>query len=176
MTTITAGGTPLYMAPELLDPEKFGKTNSRPTQPADMYAFGMVMYEVLTGFDPFYNQKFGTIYEFARHVIGGAHRVVLWDDLRFDPHHRFTVVQETEIFGVEHRCRKQPYRTHWACDDIIRAMRVTSPRFKWTIRVIALIEFFMLTIANLVRGFAIGSVDGCLPEFYPDSQAKARSS
>ena len=46
MATTTAGSMPLYVDPELLDPEKFGKTNSRPTQPADMYALGMVMYEV----------------------------------------------------------------------------------------------------------------------------------
>ena len=61
MTTITAGGMPLYMAPELLNPEKFGKTNSRPTKPADMYALGMVIYEVLTGSDPFHDQNFGMI-------------------------------------------------------------------------------------------------------------------
>ena len=70
-TTITTGGTPLYMAPELLNPEKFGKTNSRPTQPADVYAFGMVIYEVLTGFDPFYEQRLGTIQLVCR-VLDGA--------------------------------------------------------------------------------------------------------
>ena len=59
MTTVTTGGTRLCMAPELLAPEKFGKKNSRPTQPADMYAFGMVIYEVLTGRDPFYDQTYG---------------------------------------------------------------------------------------------------------------------
>ena len=52
MTTTTAGDTPLYMAPELLNPGKFGKTNSRPTQPADIYALEMVIYKVLTGFLP----------------------------------------------------------------------------------------------------------------------------
>ena len=69
-TTTTAGGTPLYMAPELLNPEKFGRTSSRPTQPADVYAFGMVIYEVLTGLDPFYGQKLGTFQLVCRVVDG----------------------------------------------------------------------------------------------------------
>ena len=72
MTTITAGGTPLYMAPELLNPEKFGKMNSRPTQPADMYALGMVIYEVLTGLDPFHDQKFGTMFQLVPRVVNGV--------------------------------------------------------------------------------------------------------
>lgn len=71
MTTTTAGGSPLFMAPELLNPEKFGKTKIRPTQPADMYAFGMVIYEVLTGFDPFYDQQFG-VFQLVRRVLDGA--------------------------------------------------------------------------------------------------------
>ena len=70
MSTITAGGTPLYMAPELLNPDKYGEKNSRPTKPADIYAFGMVIYEVLTGFDPFYDQNFGTIQLICRVVDG----------------------------------------------------------------------------------------------------------
>ena len=55
-STITAGGTYLYMAPELLD-----SGGARPTQPADIYAFGMVIYEVLTGSDPFHSYNFGKI-------------------------------------------------------------------------------------------------------------------
>jgi hypothetical protein len=42
----------------------------------------------------------------ATPLPGSPDRVVLWDDLRSDPCHRFTVVQETEIFGVWHRCRR----------------------------------------------------------------------
>jgi len=34
------------MSPELLDPERFGITDYRPTKKSDCYALGMVVYEV----------------------------------------------------------------------------------------------------------------------------------
>lgn len=34
------------MSPELLDPERFGKSDDRPTKQSDCYALGMVVYEV----------------------------------------------------------------------------------------------------------------------------------
>lgn len=46
-------GTWSHMAPELLFPEKFGRLDGRVSKEADIYAFGMVVYEVLTGHIPF---------------------------------------------------------------------------------------------------------------------------
>ena len=43
------------MSPELLDPERFGCENGRPTKGSDCYALGMVILEVLTGKPPFSN-------------------------------------------------------------------------------------------------------------------------
>ena len=39
-------GTVRYMAPELLNPSGFGLENSNPTKESDIYAFGMVTYQV----------------------------------------------------------------------------------------------------------------------------------
>jgi len=70
MTTVTAGGTPVFMAPELLCPSKFNKPSSRPAQPADIYALGLVIYEVLTGSQPFHEQGWWE-HETVYHVITG---------------------------------------------------------------------------------------------------------
>ena len=44
------------MAPELITPLKFNSPGV-PTKPADIYAFGMVILEVLTGTQPFHEKK-----------------------------------------------------------------------------------------------------------------------
>jgi len=41
------------MSPELLDPDRFGFKDSRPTKESDCYALGMVILEVLTDQPPF---------------------------------------------------------------------------------------------------------------------------
>jgi len=43
------------MSPEILDPDRFGPGDSRPTKHSDCYALGMVILEVLTGVHPFPN-------------------------------------------------------------------------------------------------------------------------
>ena len=46
-------GTWSHMAPELLFPTKFGLLDGRVSKQADIYAFGVVVYEVLVGRTPF---------------------------------------------------------------------------------------------------------------------------
>ena len=44
--SFTGGGAARWMSPELLDPERFGIIDYRPTKQSDYYALGMVVYEV----------------------------------------------------------------------------------------------------------------------------------
>ena len=53
LSTCIDGGTVRWMSPELLDPERFGLKENRPTPESDCYALGMVIYEVLSGQAPF---------------------------------------------------------------------------------------------------------------------------
>jgi serine/threonine protein kinase len=47
-TTMTNSvGTLPWMAPELLDPEKYGLDKSVPSRESDIYALGIVVYEVM---------------------------------------------------------------------------------------------------------------------------------
>ena len=54
MSSCGQGGTVRWMSPERLDPKTFGLKDSRPTKASDCYALGMVVYEVLSGHEPFY--------------------------------------------------------------------------------------------------------------------------
>ncbi|KAF9781279.1 kinase-like domain-containing protein [Thelephora terrestris] len=60
-TTSPSVGTVRYMAPELLNPSGFNLDNSNPTKMSDVYAFGMVTYQVTTGLQPFAGAKDGVI-------------------------------------------------------------------------------------------------------------------
>jgi len=43
------GGTMAFMSPELLVPQRFGKKTAVPTPSADIYAFGLVTFQVCDG-------------------------------------------------------------------------------------------------------------------------------
>jgi len=56
------GGTARWMGPELIDPQRFGLKDSRPTKSSDCYALGMVTYEVISGNPPFHQYGNWTVF------------------------------------------------------------------------------------------------------------------
>ena len=50
------------MSPELIDPQRFGLENSRPTKSSDCYALGMVIYETISGHLPFHKDADMTVF------------------------------------------------------------------------------------------------------------------
>ena len=61
-SSCTQGGTARWMSPELIDPQRFGFKNSRPTEFSDCYALGMVIYETISGHLPFHEYTDLTVF------------------------------------------------------------------------------------------------------------------
>jgi len=53
--TLLPTGTPIYMAPELINPKKGADRSA--TKASDVYSFGMLLYEVITGKEPYRDCK-----------------------------------------------------------------------------------------------------------------------
>ena len=67
-SSFTQGGSARWMSPELIDPQRFGLDNSRPTKSSDCYALGMVIYETISGHLPFHQHADLTVFV---KVLGG---------------------------------------------------------------------------------------------------------
>ena len=64
-------GISSHRAPELMYPERFGLRTSQVSKQADIYAFGIFIYEVLTGRPPFEAEKLLYL-KIVLHVLGGG--------------------------------------------------------------------------------------------------------
>ena len=65
-----SGSTNRWMSPELVEPRHFGFEKTYHTKSSDCYAFGMVIYEVISGNPPFYEDGNFSVY---RMVLSGEH-------------------------------------------------------------------------------------------------------
>lgn len=66
----TQGGTARWISPELIDPQRFGLENNRPTKHSDCYALGMVIYETISERLPFHQHAEFTVF---LKVLAGEH-------------------------------------------------------------------------------------------------------
>ena len=80
--------TPSFMAPELLHPTKFGLDKGVPSKEADIYAFGMTAFQVLTSKRPFLSRRKAVIIHAAitgerpakpENVEGMGMAEIVWD-------------------------------------------------------------------------------------------------
>ena len=82
-SSYTQGGTARWMSPELINPQKFGFQNGRPTKWSDCYALGMVVYETISGHPPFHQHGdltvFAKVLEGERPLRGVGFMDSLWN-------------------------------------------------------------------------------------------------
>ncbi|KAL0960267.1 hypothetical protein HGRIS_011895 [Hohenbuehelia grisea] len=69
LSTMSAAGTTRWMAPERLAPEQFSLTSAAATFESDVFAFGMLGYELYSGHPPFYEHRNPMMA--ALEVVGG---------------------------------------------------------------------------------------------------------
>ena len=139
-SSYTPAGTTRWMSPELLDPDRFGPTDGRPTKESDCYALGMVIYEVLSGKFPFapYREYVvmrkvieGERPERPEGVEGGRFTDYLWHTLQLcwaqEPKGRPTIGEVLDCLGpVPKGWKPPPPSTDWRVHDPPRAVTTLS--------------------------------------------------
>ena len=103
------------MSPELLDPDRFGLRDGRPTKHSDCYALGMVILEVLSGKPPFSNYNGMTV---MRKIVEGEHPG--------RPEGQEAVWFTADLWEVLEQCWSLEPERRPTIDDVLRCLRQGS--------------------------------------------------
>jgi len=100
------------MSPELLDPDRFGIVDRRPTKRSDCYALGMVILEVLSGKPPFPNYNGMTV---MRKIVEG--------ERPGRPEGEEGVWFTADLWGMLEQCWSLQPEKRPTIDDVLRCLR-----------------------------------------------------
>ena len=94
-------GTPAYLSPEMVRRKGI-------TKEADIYGIGTVLYEMLTGYPPYYSDKIGELFQRIKysalkfpHYVEEAAKDLLEKLLQRDPMERLTIeeIKQHQLFA-----------------------------------------------------------------------------
>ncbi|HAF61157.1 MAG TPA: hypothetical protein DCK95_02395 [Anaerolineaceae bacterium] len=118
-STMVGVGTPAYMAPELIKGED-------PTPQTDIYALGIVLYEMLTGGErPFTGER--------ATITGTTAEKIRWEHLQLQPIplRYFNPTVNSEMDQIFLRCiQKDPHDRFQSINDLFRALHAATANAK----------------------------------------------
>ena len=106
----TQGGTVRWISPERITPDRFGFKDNHPTKSSDCYAFGMVIYETITGNLPFHKDADLTV---SKKVAEGER-----------PPRRAGFTRS--MWGMLERCWAHKPNDRPSIESVLRYLEVTS--------------------------------------------------
>ena len=114
--TMAGAGTPAYMAPEQIRGEE-------PSPQTDIYALGIVLYEMLTGGErPFTGEQ--------ANVTGTIGEKVRWEQMNLAPvsPRKYHKQISREVEAVVMKClEKEPARRYWGAIELLNALQQSLP-------------------------------------------------
>ncbi|KZT66912.1 kinase-like protein [Daedalea quercina L-15889] len=116
-------GTTLYMAPELMDPERYGLKYSHVSLEADVYALGLVMWEVFAGREPWGSLRgLYSNLKVARAVLEGQ-RPPRPPAAAGLPSHT-----ADDVWDLIQRCWRQQWRERPRIEEVLRSLTEAAAR------------------------------------------------